>query len=75
MSVDGGQSWQDAALDEPVVEFGWRRWAFEWDAEPGEHELCSRATDDAGNVQPSEAEWNYGGYVNNSVQRVAVTVR
>ena len=75
VSVDGGQSWQDAALDEPVGEFGWRRWAFEWDAEPGEHKLCSRATDDAGNVQPSEAEWNYGGYVNNSVQRVAVTVR
>ena len=45
------------------------------DAEPGEYELCSRATDGAGNVQPTDPGWNYGGYVNNAVQRVAVTVR
>jgi DMSO/TMAO reductase YedYZ molybdopterin-dependent catalytic subunit len=76
VSVDGGRTWKDAALDEPVGEFGWRRWTFQWDdVEPGEYELCSRATDGAGNVQPVEAEWNYGGYVNNAVQRVAVTVR
>ena len=42
---------------------------------PGEHELCSRATDGAGNTQPDEAEWNTGGYVNNAVQRVLVTVQ
>ena len=30
--------------------------------------------DDAGNVQPLEAAWNVGGYANNSVQRVPVTV-
>ena len=75
MSVDGGQSWEDAALDEPTGEFGWRRWTYGWDAEPGEYELCSRATDGAGNVQPTDPGWNYGGYVNNAVQRVAVTVR
>ena len=72
MSVDGGRNWDDAALDEPVGEFGWRRWTFSWDdAEPGDYELCSRATDEAGNVQPSDRGWNYGGYVNNAVQRVA----
>jgi hypothetical protein len=76
VSVDGGESWEDAALDDPVGEFGWRRWTFGWDDVPaGEHELCSRATDAAGNVQPTEPGWNYGGYVNNAVQRVAVTVR
>jgi sulfane dehydrogenase subunit SoxC len=74
VSVDGGQSWEDAVLDEPTGEFGWRLWTFGWEAEPGDHELCSRATDEAGNVQPSEATWNFGGYVNNSVQRVPVTV-
>ena len=75
VSTDGGETWQDAELDDPVGEYGWRRWSCRWDAEPGEHELSSRATDGAGNAQPDEAEWNYGGYVNNSVQRVAVTVR
>jgi DMSO/TMAO reductase YedYZ molybdopterin-dependent catalytic subunit len=76
VSVDGGQSWADATLDQPTGEFGWRRWAYDWDdVEPGEYELCSRATDAAGNVQPTDPEWNYGGYVNNAVQRVLVTVR
>jgi sulfane dehydrogenase subunit SoxC len=76
VSVDGGRTWDDAALDDPVGEFGWRRWTFSWDdAEPGEYELCSRATDGAGNVQPTDPGWNYGGYVNNAVQRVGVTVR
>jgi DMSO/TMAO reductase YedYZ molybdopterin-dependent catalytic subunit len=75
VSLDGGQTWSDAALDEPTGEFGWRRWTFRWeDVEPGEYELSSRATDGAGNVQPTDAEWNYGGYVNNAVQRVLVTV-
>jgi DMSO/TMAO reductase YedYZ molybdopterin-dependent catalytic subunit len=76
VSVDGGQTWADATLGEPTGEFGWRRWTYDWDdVEPGEYELCSRATDAAGNVQPTDPEWNYGGYVNNAVQRVAVTVR
>ena len=47
---------------------------FAWDAEPGEHELCCRARDDAGNEQPVDADWNVGGYANTSVQRVPVTV-
>jgi hypothetical protein len=33
-----------------------------------------RATDTAGNVQPLEPPWNVGGYANNAVQRVPVTV-
>jgi hypothetical protein len=43
-------------------------------ASPGTYELCSRATDAAGNTQPMEAPWNTGGYANNAVQRVPVTV-
>ena len=76
VSVDGGRSWQDATLDEPVGEFGWVRWSYPWEsARPGEYVLCSRASDAAGNVQPDEPEWNFGGYVNNALQRVPVTVR
>jgi sulfane dehydrogenase subunit SoxC len=76
VSVDGGESWAAASLDEPTGEFGWRRWTYDWnDAEPGDYELCSRATDAAGNTQPTEPTWNFGGYVNNAVHRVLVTVR
>jgi sulfane dehydrogenase subunit SoxC len=74
VSLDGGASWEDAVLDEPLGEFAWRGWRFDWDAPPGEHVLCCRAADGAGNVQPLEPAWNLGGYCNNAVQRVHVTV-
>ena len=74
VSVDGAATWADAALDEPLADYAWRGWRHSWDAGPGEHELCCRATDAAGNVQPLEAPWNLGGYCNNAIQRVRVTV-
>ena len=75
VSTDGGESWADAELEpDSLGRWAWRRWRYEWNAEPGEHELCCRARDDAGNVQPLESPWNVGGYANNAVQRVAVTV-
>ncbi len=74
VSVDGGGTWADAELGAAVSRHGWAGWQFEWDAVPGEYELCCRASDAAGNTQPTEPEWNLGGYCNNAVQRVAVTV-
>jgi hypothetical protein len=76
VSTDGGRSWSEAQLGpEPERSSTWRAWSFEWNAEPGEHELAVRATDEAGNVQPDEPPWNYGGFMNNTVQRVPVLVR
>ena len=75
VSTDGGLTWADAELGDAVLgRWAWRSWRFAWDAAPGEHELCCRARDAAGNEQPLEPPWNLGGYVNNAVQRVAVTV-
>jgi sulfane dehydrogenase subunit SoxC len=73
-SLDGGDSWREAALEEGESRWAWRRWTFGWEAEPGDYVLSCRATDEAGNVQPDEAAWNVGGYSNNAVQRVLVTV-
>ena len=76
VSDDGGATWADGRLGAlPDSPYAWRSWSFEWDAKPGEHELCSRATDGTGEMQPLEPEWNVGGYRNNSVQRVNVLVR
>lgn len=75
VSVDGGETWREAELGEPLSEFAWRGWTYEWDAEPGEHELCCRATDTAGNAQPLDSAWNWDGYCNNVVQRVRVAVK
>ena len=76
VSVDGGRAWSDALLGPRrgrVV--AWRAWSFDWNAETGEHELLVQATDEAGNVQPMEPSWNYGGFMNNTAQRVPVLVR
>ncbi len=76
VSVDGGRSWASADLEMVAPEFAWRGWSFLWDAtEPGEYELCVRATDGSGNVQPDDHRWNREGVQNNSVQRVRVVVR
>ena len=74
LSDDGGGTWTDAELGPEPEPNAWRAWTFAWDAEPGEHELCCRATDATGATQPLEPEWNVGGYANNAVQRVRVVV-
>ena len=75
VSADGGASWSDARLGRQPSRWAWRPWEWDWEPrEPGRHELCCRATDGAGNVQPLAAPWNLGGYANNEVQRVSVDV-
>jgi sulfane dehydrogenase subunit SoxC len=74
-SPDGGGRWREATLGERRSRWAWVAWSLPWEAPPGEHELCSRATDEAGNTQPLERPWNTGGYANNAVQLVQVTVR
>jgi sulfane dehydrogenase subunit SoxC len=75
VSDDGGSSWSSASLGRQASRWTWRSWEWDWDpGETGVYELCCRATDSAGNVQPLEAAWNLGGYANNEVQRVPVVV-
>ena len=68
-------AWQDAEFDPPAGNHAWRRWAARWNATPGAHELCCRATDETGAVQPIDPPWDVTGFGNNAVQRVEVTVR
>ena len=76
VSGDGGETWGEAELGpRPESSSSWRAWSFDWEATPGEHELVVRATDEAGNVQPMDPPWNYGGFMNNMPQRVHVLVR
>jgi DMSO/TMAO reductase YedYZ molybdopterin-dependent catalytic subunit len=74
VSADGGSTWADARLGEAISSYAWRPWTFLWNAKPGAHVLCVRATDSDGNVQPMEQQWNTGGYGNNGVQQVKVIV-
>jgi sulfane dehydrogenase subunit SoxC len=74
VSTDGGATFNAAALDPPLGPYAWRGWSFDWEAAPGEYELCSRATDSAGNTQPLEPPWNLKGFANNAVAGVKVLV-
>lgn len=75
-SADGGATWTEARVEAAASPHGWTAWSCDWDAGPGEHELCVRATDAAGNSQPPQPDdgWNMSGYAVNAVQRVPVRV-
>jgi len=53
VSVDGGNTWQEAALKPPASDLAWVLWAFEWAPEPGNYVVYARATDGAGALQTS----------------------
>ena len=74
VSVDGGKTWMEAQLGEETAPCAWRAWSFTWDARPGNHTLCVRATDSQGEVQPVDQLWNLKGMGNNLVHRVDVIV-
>ena len=63
-SLDGGKTWADATIQEPNIPLGGCRWEFIWNAPRGEHTITMRATDMAGNVQPTPdaMKWNERGY-------------
>ena len=68
--------WRDAVLGpQPESRYAWRWWSASWRAERGVRQLMCRATDATGAVQPMTAAFDAGGFGNNSVQRLAVTVR
>lgn len=74
VSTDNGSSWNDAKITKSSGELSWARFEYTWDAKPGPTGLLTRATDDRGTSQPSEAQWNKLGYQYNAVQRVLINV-
>jgi DMSO/TMAO reductase YedYZ molybdopterin-dependent catalytic subunit len=59
VSVDGGDIWHDACLEEPRGRWLWVRWHYAWDVQTsGTFNIKSRATDEMGRVQP-QIRWNY----------------
>jgi DMSO/TMAO reductase YedYZ molybdopterin-dependent catalytic subunit len=74
VSVDGGESWEQAHLEAlNAHRWAWRSWEYEWTATPGAHELSARAIAADGEVQPTGQAWNRGGFANNAGQRIPVT--
>jgi sulfane dehydrogenase subunit SoxC len=57
VSADGGKSWAQAALQEPVLPKAFARFRVPWKWDGGPAVLQSRAWDEAGNVQPTRAQF------------------
>jgi sulfane dehydrogenase subunit SoxC len=57
ISADGGQSWAEAGLQEPVLSKAFTRFRIPWRWNGAPAILQSRAWDEAGNVQPTRAEF------------------
>jgi sulfane dehydrogenase subunit SoxC len=53
VSADGGKSWADAALQAPVLPKAITRFRMPWNWTGQQAVVMSRATDEAGNVQPT----------------------
>ena len=56
VTADGGRSWAEAALQEPVHSKAFARFRIPWRWDGGPAVLQSRAWDEAGNVQPTRAQ-------------------
>jgi DMSO/TMAO reductase YedYZ molybdopterin-dependent catalytic subunit len=59
VSVDGGETWRSAHIEQPRDRFMWVRWSYRWDVrQMGKYTLMSRATDEVGRVQSREPRYN-----------------
>ncbi|TFU17750.1 twin-arginine translocation pathway signal protein [Thermus tengchongensis] len=75
VSLDGGQTWRQAALGPDYGKYSFRTYEFTWTpTAPGKYTLAVRATDEKGNVQPDTGVWNPGGYLWNKIERQEVVV-
>jgi DMSO/TMAO reductase YedYZ molybdopterin-dependent catalytic subunit len=54
VSIDGGQSWNQARLAKQLDIDTWRQYVYDWDASPGEYTLMVRATDGEGVTQTAK---------------------
>ena len=56
ISTDGGESWKDATLQEPVLPYCHTRFRMDWEWDGRERIIQSRCTDEKGYVQPAPNE-------------------
>ena len=54
VSVDGGKTWQRAAVKQALSPYTWVLWMFDWRAPPGRHNLLVRAADMSGQLQEAQ---------------------
>lgn len=75
ISFDQGKNWEETALTPSNSACAAQVWKHLWQPKsPGDHTISARASDSEGNIQPLSPRWNQGGYGNNSVHEIVVTI-
>lgn len=75
LSFDHGENWLTTTLEPAPTSYAVTRWDFDWHPKgAGQYTIISRATDSVGNMQPLNSVWNKGGYGNNLVHQIKITV-
>jgi hypothetical protein len=73
VSTDGGETWHDADLSDPLpADDVWRQWVYRYDPPEGTHEVVVRATDGLGTLQPRDERRAYpngpSGWVSKTIE-------
>jgi len=75
VSLDGGQTWQEARFVGPDLgRFAWRQFVLPVQLKPGSYVLASRAQDSQFNWQVEATPENAGGYLNSGWRSHAFTI-
>jgi sulfite oxidase len=74
ISADAGKTWSRASFTGKPTKYGFRKFGYTWKVAEGQYTLMSRATNESGQSQPLEPEWNPNGYLYNAAQPRAVTI-
>ncbi len=72
-SADDGVTWTPAKLGRDLGKYSFREWKLPVTLVPGIYNLRVRATNNAGDTQPMQPNWNPAGYLRNVVETVRVT--
>jgi sulfite dehydrogenase len=72
VSIDGGKTWMPAKLGRDLGKYSFREWKLPAKLAAGSHQLQVRATNNAGETQPSEPRWNPAGYMRNVIETVRI---
>ncbi len=73
VSTDGGRSWEEARVQDPVLPLAHTRFRFDWRWDGSETTLASRCIDETGDVQPTRdaliaVRGTRSSYHNNAIQ-------
>jgi DMSO/TMAO reductase YedYZ molybdopterin-dependent catalytic subunit len=75
LSVDGGKSWQAAALGKDEGKFSFRQWQAPVTlSAAGNGTLMVRCTNSDGVAQPDQANWNPSGFMRNVIEATPIIV-